>query len=173
MNLKYMTFKIFEGNLLKIFEGKTYMSIGIVTPKVLAELTTKLCRSLGNKNDTQLPIHVSQKYSTPERMVLDMEKPRRIFTFCPPTPHNSDNIIESLCTQMGPLDVVIDCYIDNDTDISRRRDICEHNSTQYLSVNMTHAGMFVQGARGAYMENKNLLKKLNPKMYYLGPIKIV
>ena len=106
-------------------------------------------------------------------MVLDMEKPRRVFTFCPSTPHNSDNIIESLCTQMGPLDVVIDCYIDSDTDISRRRDICEHNSTQYLSVNMTHAGMFVQGGRSAYMENKNLLKKLNPNMYYLGPIKIV
>lgn len=149
------------------------MSVGIVTPKVLAELTTKICMRLGNKGDTSLPIHVSQKYSSPERMVLDMEKPRRVFTFCPSTPHNSDNVIESLCTQMGPLDVVIDCYIDSDTDISHRRDICEHNSTQYLSVNMTHAGMFVQGGRSAYMENKNLLKKLNPNMYYLGPIKIV
>lgn len=116
------------------------MSVGIVTPKVLAEITTKMCMRLGNKTDTSLPIHVSQKYSSPERMVLDMEKPRRVFTFCPSTPHNSDNIIESLSTQMGPLDVVIDCYIDSDTDISRRRDICEHNSTQYLSVNMTHAG---------------------------------
>ena len=75
------------------------MSVGIVTPKVLAELTTKMCMRLGNKGDTSLPIHVSQKYSSPERMVLDMEKPRRVFTFCPSTPHNSDNVIESLCTQ--------------------------------------------------------------------------
>ena len=143
------------------------MSVGIVLPKTLIELSNRLSVRLED------PVHVSQNFKTVRSMTTKMEKPRRVFTFLPSHVENSNSVIESLSKEMGPLDVVIDCYMGTKDDVFRRCKMCEENSTQYLLAIMTRDTLVVHGGRTAYMENKNLLRKIKKHTYYAGPINIV
>jgi len=62
---------------------------------------------------------------------------------------------------MGPLDIILDCMIDTPDRIQSRADICFENSTQYLAINITRDCVYAMGTHMAYLENKNLLRKIN------------
>jgi len=124
------------------------MSIGLVAPKPLIEI----CVRLKGK-----PIHMSQNHETVKRMISRMEKPRVIFTYYP-----TEATMNVLTHELGPLDVIVDCYVDLPEDIRKRHEMCMENSTQYLFMD---AGV-VGGDITAYMDNKNIFKE----MFYLGPI---
>jgi hypothetical protein len=145
------------------------MSIGIVTPNSLQGLGTKLGWRL--RDDHRL--HISQNYGDANRMLLRMEKPRVMITFLPSRMENSDETFKSIVEHMGPLDVVLDCVVDTDDEIYDRYEYCRNNSTQYMSLRIEKEGVFVGGTRIAYLENKNLLRKINRRIYYTGGIEEV
>lgn len=124
------------------------MSIGLIASKPL----TELCLRMRGK-----PMHMSKNHETVRTMVSRMEKPRVVFTYYP-----TKETMEVLAKELGPLDVVVDCYVDAAEDIRERYELCRVNSTQYLFMD---AGV-VGGSRSAYMDNKNLFKE----MFYIGPI---
>jgi hypothetical protein len=106
-------------------------------------------------------------------MLLRMEKPRVMITFLPSRMENSDETFKSIVEHMGPLDVVLDCVVDTDDEIYDRYEYCRNNSTQYMSLRIEKEGVFVGGTRIAYLENKNLLRKINRRIYYTGGIEEV
>ena len=124
------------------------MSIGLVASKPL----TDLCLRMKGK-----PMHMSQNHETVKKMVSRMEKPRVVFTYFP-----SQKTMEVLTRELGPLDVVVDCYVDSADEIRDRYDMCRVNSTQYLFMDKGIVG----GSRSAYIDNKNLFKH----MFYIGSI---
>ena len=124
------------------------MSIGLVASKPL----TELCLRMRGK-----PMHMSKNHETVRTMVSRMEKPRVVFTYYP-----TKETMEVLAKELGPLDVVVDCYVDVAEDIRERYELCRVNSTQYLFMDVGVVG----GSRSAYMDNKNLFKE----MFYIGPI---
>jgi hypothetical protein len=145
------------------------MSIGIVTPNSLQGLGTKLGWRL--RDDHRL--HISQNYKDAGRMLLRMEKPRVMITFLPSKMEKSEETFKSIVEHMGPLDVVLDCVFDTDDEIRERSEYCRNNSTQYMSLRIEKEGVFVGGTRIAYLENKNLLRKINRRLYYTGGIEEV
>ena len=142
------------------------MSIGIVTPISLQGVGTRLAWRI--REDHRL--HVSQNYKNAERMMIQMERPRVMITFLP---EHSDDMFESIVKHMGPLDVVLDCVVDSEEDVQVRSSYCRDNSTQYMSIRIEREGVFVRGPRMAYLENKNLLRKINRSIYYTGGIEEV
>ena len=74
---------------------------------------------------------------------------------------------------MGPLDVVLDCMIDTPDRIQSRSELCFKNSTQYMAINITKECIYVSGTHMAYLENKNLLRKINKNVKYIGGIEEV
>jgi 6-phosphogluconate dehydrogenase len=145
------------------------MSLGIVTPSSLQAFGTKL----GWKIRDDHRLHISQNYKDAKRMVSRMEKPRVMLTFLPTCMEESKSTFESIVEHMGPLDVVIDCVMDSSEEIQGRYEYCRENSTQYLSMQLDREGVFVRGSRVAYLENKNLLRKINRCTYYIGGIEEV
>jgi hypothetical protein len=145
------------------------MSIGIVTPNSLQGLGTKLGWRLRDEHR----LHISQNYSDANRMLLRMEKPRVMITFLPSKMEKSDEMFKSIVEHMGPLDVVLDCVVDTNDEIYDRSEYCRNNSTQYMSLRIEKEGVFVGGPRIAYLENKNLLRKINRRIYYTGGIEEV
>lgn len=145
------------------------MSIGIVTPISLQGVGTKLGWRI--RDDHRL--HVSQNYKNAERMMTQMERPRVMITFLPEQVEHSDETFESIVKHLGPLDVVLDCVVDSEEDVSFRSTYCRDNSTQYMSIRIEQEGIFVRGPRMAYLENKNLLRKINRRIYYTGSIEEV
>ena len=145
------------------------MSIGIVTPISLQGVGTKLAWRI--RDDHRL--HISQNYRSAERMINQMERPRVMITFLPEHVEQSDDTFESIVKHMGPLDVVLDCVVDSEEDVQIRSTFCRDNSTQYMSVRIEQEGLFVRGPRMAYLENKNLLLKINRRLYYTGGIEEV
>lgn len=145
------------------------MSIGIVTPFSLQGVGTKLGWRI--RDDHRL--HVSQNYNDAKKMVTRMERPRVMITFLPECVENSNDTFESIVKHMGPLDVILDCVTDSDEDVLCRSIHCRDNSTQYMSIRIEREGIFVRGPRVAYLENKNLLRKINRRIYYTGGIEEV
>lgn len=145
------------------------MSIGIVTPISLQGVGTKLGWRI--RDDHRL--HVSQNYKNAERMMTQMERPRVMITFLPEQVEHSDETFESIVKHLGPLDVVLDCVVDSEEDVRFRSTYCRDNSTQYMSIRIEQEGIFVRGPRMAYLENKNLLRKINRRIYYTGSIEEV
>ena len=145
------------------------MSLGIVTPSSLRAVGTKLGWRL--REDHRL--HISQNYPDAQRMVSQMEKPRVMLTFLPISIEGSKETFESVVEHMGPLDVVIDCYVDSDDNIRERSNYCRDNSTQYMHIRLETEGVFIRGPRVAYLENQNLLRKINRCLYYIGGIEEV
>jgi hypothetical protein len=74
---------------------------------------------------------------------------------------------------MGPLDIILDCMIDTPDRIQSRADLCFENSTQYMAINITKDCVYATGTRTAYLENKNLLRKINKNVKYIGGIEEV
>src|SRR5210317_809933 len=142
------------------------MSIGIVTPISLQGVGTKLGWRI--RDDHRL--HVSQNYKNAERMMTQMERPRVMITFLPEQVEHSDETFESIVKHMGPLYVVLDCVVYSEEDVRFRSTYCRDNSTQYMSIRIEQEGIFVRGPRMAYLENKNLLRKINRRIYYTGSI---
>jgi|SaaInl1SG_22_DNA_1037389.scaffolds.fasta_scaffold06862_7 hypothetical protein len=145
------------------------MSIGIVTPNSLQGLGTKIGWRLRDGHR----LHVSQNYKDAERMLLRMEKPRVIITFLPSNMEMSGDTFNSIVKHMGPLDVLLDCVVDPNGEIYERSEHCRKNSTQYMSLQIEKEGVFVGGPRIAYLENKNLIRKINRRIYYTGGIEEV
>jgi hypothetical protein len=106
-------------------------------------------------------------------MVSQMEKPRVMITFLPVCVEDSTQAFESIVEHMGPLDIVLDCMLESDEHTSSRSTYCQENSTQYMSIRIEHEGVFVRGSHVAYLESKNLLRKINRRIYYLGGIEEV
>ena len=84
-----------------------------------------------------------------------------------------EDTLESLVEGMGPLDIILDCMIDTPDRIQSRADICFENSTQYLAINITKDCVYAMGTHMAYLENKNLLRKINKNVKYIGGIEEV
>jgi 6-phosphogluconate dehydrogenase len=145
------------------------MSLGIVTPSSLQAVGTKLAWRLRDHHR----LHISQNYPDGKRMVSKMEKPRVMMTFLPMSVEQSKEVFESIVEHMGPLDVVIDCLVDTDEQTISRSTYCRDNSTQYICIHIDREGVFVRGPRVAYLENKNLLRKINRSIYYVGAIEEV
>lgn len=145
------------------------MSLGIVTPNSLQGVGTRLAWRLRDNHR----LHISQNYPDGKRMVSKMEKPCVMITFLPTSVEYSKNVFESIVENMGPLDVVIDCIVDTDEETVNRSTYCRDNSTQYICIHIDHEGVFVRGPRVAYLENVNLLRKINRSIYYVGVIEEV
>lgn len=145
------------------------MSLGIVTPCSLQGIGTRLGWRLREEHR----LHISQNYKDARKMVSQMEKPRVMITFLPVCVEDSTQAFESIVEHMGPLDVVLDCMLESDECTSSRSSYCQENSTQYMSIRIEHEGVFVRGPRVAYLENKNLLRKINRRIYYVGGIEEV
>lgn len=145
------------------------MSLGIVTPCSLQGIGTRLGWRLREEHR----LHISQNYKDARKMVSQMEKPRVMITFLPVCVEDSTQAFESIVEHMGPLDIVLDCMLESDEHTSSRSTYCQGNSTQYMSIRIEHEGVFVRGPRVAYLENKNLLRKINRRIYYVGGIEEV
>lgn len=145
------------------------MSLGIVTPNSLQAIGTKLGWRLRDEHR----LHISQHYKDAEKMVTRMEKPRVMITFLPTSLEDSTHAFESIVQHMGPLDVVLDCIVDTEDYTYSRSRYCRDNSTQYISIRLENEGVFVRGPRVAYLESKNLLRKINRRVYYIGVIEEV
>lgn len=145
------------------------MSIGIVTPNSLQGLGTKIGWRI--RDDHRL--HISQNYKDAKCMLSRMERPRVMITFLPNNLSKTDETFESIVEQLGPLDVILDCVTGVDDQIHERSEYCKNNSTQYMSVRLEREGVFVCGPRVAYLETKNLLRKINRCVYYTGSIEEV
>jgi 6-phosphogluconate dehydrogenase len=145
------------------------MSLGIVTPCSLQGIGTRLGWRLREEHR----LHISQNYKDAQKMVSRMEKPRVMITFLPVCVEGSTQAFESIVEHMGPLDVVLDCILESDEYTNSRSSYCQEKSTQYMSIRIEHGGVFVRGPRVAYLENKNLLRKINRCIYYVGGIEEV
>jgi 6-phosphogluconate dehydrogenase len=145
------------------------MSLGIVTPCSLQGIGTRLGWRLREEHR----LHISQNYKDAQKMVSRMEKPRVMITFLPVCAEGSTQAFESIVEHMGPLDVVLDCILESDECTNSRSSYCQEKSTQYMSIRIEHEGVFVRGPRVAYLENLNLLRKINRCIYYVGAIEEV
>ena len=138
------------------------MSIGIVLPSVLYKIGVDLKQSDN--------FHVSTNYKSAKSMITEMDRPRQIITILPMKAKDPEETLESLVEGMGPLDIILDCMIDTPDRIQSRADICFENSTQYMAINITRDCVYATGTRTAYLENKNLLRKINKNVKYIGGI---
>ena len=145
------------------------MSIGIVLPSVLQKIGTKMGADF---NQTK-QFYVSTNYKNAKSMVSDMDRPRQIITILPMKAKDPEETLESIVEYMGPLDVVLDCMIDTPDRIQSRSELCFKNSTQYMAINITKECIYVSGTHMAYLENKNLLRKINKNVKYIGGIEEV
>ena len=145
------------------------MSVGVVLPSVLHKIGIKL----GADFKQTKQFHVSTNYKSAKSMVSDMDRPRQIITILPMKAKDPEKTLESIVEYMGPLDVVLDCMIDTPDRIQSRADLCFENSTQYLAINITKECIYVSGTHTAYLENKNLLRKINKNVKYIGGIEEV
>jgi hypothetical protein len=141
------------------------MSIGIVLPSVLYKIGVDLKQSDN--------FHVSTNYKNAKSMITDMDRPRQIITLLPTKAKDPEETLESLVEGMGPLDIILDCMIDTPDRIQSRADLCFENSTQYLAINITRDCVYAMGTHMAYLENKNLLRKINKNVKYIGRIEEV
>jgi hypothetical protein len=114
--------------------------------------------------------HVSTNYKSAKSMITDMDRPRQIITLLPTKAKDPEETLESLVKNMGPLDVVLDCMIDTPDRIHSRSELCFKNSTQYMAINITRECIYASGTRMVYLENKNLLRKINKNVKYIGGI---
>lgn len=145
------------------------MSLGIVTPQILQDVGAKIVwRVQGSKR-----VHMSREYDSAKSMISHMEKPRTVITLLPESMQESEKMLKSIVEDMGPLDVILDCVVDSTNKVKHRSMYCRENSTQYMSIDFVNDGIFVAGTRIAYLENKNLLRKINNRIYYTGSIEEV
>ena len=145
------------------------MSIGLVLPSVLQKIGIKMGADF---NQTK-QFYVSTNYKNAKSMVSDMDRPRQIITILPMKAKDPEKTLESIVEYMGPLDVVLDCMIDTPDRIQSRSELCFKNSTQYMAINITKECIYVSGTHTAYLENKNLLRKINKNVKYIGGIEEV
>ena len=145
------------------------MSIGIVLPSILQKIGVKMGADF---NQTK-QFYVSTNYKNAKSMVSDMDRPRQIITILPMKAKDPEKTLESIVEYMGPLDVVLDCMIDTPDRIQSRSELCFKNSTQYMAINITKECIYVSGTHMAYLENKNLLRKINKNVKYIGGIEEV
>ena len=142
------------------------MSIGIVLPTVLHKMGIKIGADLKQIDN----FHISTNYKSAKSMITDMDRPRQIITILPMKAKDPEETLELLARGMGPLDIILDCMIDTPDRIQSRADICFENSTQYMAINITKECVYAAGTHTAYLENKNLLHKINKHVKYIGGI---
>ena len=145
------------------------MSIGIVLPSALHKMGVKIGADLKQSDN----FHVSTNYKSAKSMITEMDRPRQIITILPMKAKDPEKTLESIVEYMGPLDVVLDCMIDTPDRIHSRSELCFKNSTQYMAINITKECIYVSGTHMAYLENKNLLRKINKNVKYIGGIEEV
>ena len=145
------------------------MSVGIVLPSVLHKIGIKM----GADFKQSKKFHVSTNYKSAKSMITDMDRPRQIITLLPTKAKDPEETLESIIEYMGPLDVILDCMIDTPDRIQSRSELCFKNSTQYMAINITRECIYVSGTHMAYLENKNLLRKINKNVKYIGGIEEV
>ena len=138
-------------------------------PSALHELGIKM----GADFKQSKKFHVSTNYKSAKSMITEMDRPRQIITILPMKAKDPEETLESLVEGMGPLDIILDCMIDTPDRIQSRADICFENSTQYLAINITRDCVYAMGTHTAYLENKNLLRKINKNVKYIGGIEEV
>jgi 6-phosphogluconate dehydrogenase len=145
------------------------MSIGLVLPSVLHKIGIKM----GADFKQTKKFHVSTNYKNAKSMVSDMDRPRQIITILPTKAKDPEETLESIVKSMGPLDIILDCMIDTPDRIHSRAELCFENSTQYMAINITRECIYAAGTHMAYLENKNLLRKINKNVKYIGGIEEV
>ena len=145
------------------------MSVGLVLPSVLHKIGIKM----GADFKQSKKFHVSTNYKSAKSMITDMDRPRQIITLLPTKAKDPEETLESIIEYMGPLDVILDCMIDTPDRIQSRSELCFKNSTQYMAINITKECIYVSGTHMAYLENKNLLRKINKNVKYIGGIEEV
>ena len=145
------------------------MSVGLVLPSVLHKIGIKM----GADFKQSKKFHVSTNYKSAKSMITDMDRPRQIITLLPTKAKDPEKTLESIIEYMGPLDVILDCMIDTPDRIQSRSELCFKNSTQYMAINITKECIYVSGTHMAYLENKNLLRKINKNVKYIGGIEEV
>ena len=142
------------------------MSIGIVLPSALHKIGVKMGADLKQSDN----FYVSTNYKSAKSMITDMDRPRQIITLLPTKAKDPEETLESLVEDMGPLDIILDCMIDTPDRIQSRADLCFENSTQYMAINITRECVYAAGTHMAYLENKNLLRRINKHVKYIGGI---
>ena len=145
------------------------MSIGIVLPSALHKLGLKIGADLKQVDN----FYISTNYTNAKSMITDMDRPRQIITMLPTKAKDPEETLKLLVESMGPLDIILDCMIDTPDRIQSRADLCFENSTQYLAINITRDCVYAMGTHMAYLENKNLLRKINKNVKYIGGIEEV
>ena len=145
------------------------MSIGLVLPSVLHKIGIKM----GADFKQTKKFHVSTNYKNAKSMVSDMDRPRQIITILPTKAKDPEETLESIVKSMGPLDIILDCMIDTPDRVHSRAELCFENSTQYMAINITRECIYAAGTHMAYLENKNLLRKINKNVKYIGGIEEV
>ena len=145
------------------------MSVGLVLPSVLHKIGIKM----GADFKQSKKFHVSTNYKSAKSMITDMDRPRQIITLLPTKAKDPEETLESIIEYMGPLDVILDCMIDTPDRIQSRSELCFKNSTQYMAINITKDCVYAMGTHMAYLENKNLLRKINKNVKYIGGIEEV
>ena len=138
-------------------------------PSALYELGIKM----GADFKQSKKFHVSTNYKSAKSMITHMDRPRQVITMLPTKALDAEDVLESIMEYMGPLDVVLDCMIDTPDRIQSRADLCFKNSTQYMAINITKDCVYAMGTHMAYLENKNLLLKINKNVKYIGGIEEV
>jgi hypothetical protein len=142
------------------------MSIGIVLPSALHELGIKIGADFRQSNK----FHVSTSYKNAKSMITHMDRPRQVITILPTKAKDPEETLESIIEYMGPLDIILDCMIDTPDRVHSRAELCFENSTQYMAINITRECIYAAGTHMAYLENKNLLRKINKNVKYIGGI---
>jgi hypothetical protein len=145
------------------------MSIGIVLPSALHKIGVKIGADFKQIDN----FHISTNYKSAKSMITDMDRPRQVITMLPTKAVDAEDVLESIIEYMGPLDVVLDCMIDTPDRIHSRSELCFKNSTQYMAINITKDCVYAMGTHMAYLENKNLLRKINKNVKYIGGIEEV
>ena len=145
------------------------MSVGLVLPSVLHKIGIKMGATFKQTKN----FHVSTNYKSAKSMITDMDRPRQIITILPTKAKDPEETLESIIEYMGPLDVVLDCMIDTPDRIHSRAELCSKNSTQYMAINITRECIYAAGTHMVYLENKNLLRKINKNIKYIGGIEEV
>jgi hypothetical protein len=138
-------------------------------PSALHELGIKM----GADFKQSKKFHVSTNYKSAKSMITHMDRPRQVITMLPTKALDAEDVLESIIEYMGPLDVVLDCMIDTPDRIQSRADLCFKNSTQYMAINITKDYVYAMGTHMTYLENKNLLRKINKNVKYIGGIEEV
>ena len=142
------------------------MSIGIVLPSALHKLGLKIGADLKQVDN----FYISTNYTNAKSMITDMDRPRQIITMLPTKAKDPEETLKLLVESMGPLDIILDCMIDTPDRIQSRAEICFENSTQYMAINITRECVYAAGTHMAYLENKNLLRRINKHVKYIGGI---